>query len=114
MSGRKFTLFNIVSAGQSVWALKKYIFKPLLKVKFYYNIAFSHNFISIIKKPTHDHILTNSFDSNIDIGKLKVDISVHFPIFFSSKSTNVKTSQDSVFIIKRDINSFTLALLIEK
>ena len=92
------------------------------KVKSYYNTAFSHNFIPIINKPTHvtnhnatiiDHILTNSFDRKIDTGILKVDISDHFPIFFISKSINVKTSQDPVFVTKRDINPFTLSLLKE-
>ena len=38
---------------KSVWALKKIIFKPDLKVKFHYNIAFSHNFVPIISKPTN-------------------------------------------------------------
>ena len=46
-----------------------------------------------------DHILANSFDSKIDAGILKVDISDHFPVFFTSKSINVKTSQDPVFVI---------------
>ena len=45
---------------------------------------------------------------------LKVDISDHFPIFFSSKSINVKTSQDPVFVTKRDINPFRLSLFKEK
>ena len=36
-----------------------------------------------------DHILTNSFDSKIDIGILEVHISDHFPIFFISKLINV-------------------------
>ena len=61
-----------------------------------------------------DHILTNSFDSKIDTGTLKVDISDHFPIHFTSKSINVKTSQDPVFFRKRDVNPFTLSLLKEK
>ena len=93
------------------------------KVKSYCNTAFSHNFIPIINKPTcvtnHnatiiDHILTNSFDSKIDTGILKVDISDNFLIFFTSKSINVKTSQDPVFVTKCDINPFTLSLLKEK
>ena len=99
---------------KSVWALKKIIFKPDLKVKFHYNIAFSHTFIPIISKPMQDHILTNYFYSKIDTRMLKVDIWDHFPIFFTSKSINVKTSHDTVFVIKRDINSFTLSLLKEK
>ena len=61
-----------------------------------------------------DHILTNSFDSTIETGILKVDISDHFPIFFTSKSINVKTNQDPVFFTKRDINHFTLSHLKEK
>ena len=90
------------------------------KVKSYCNTAFSHNFIPTINKPTRvtnhnatiiDHILTNSFGSKIDTGILKVDISDHFPIFFNSKSINVKTSQDPVFVTKRDINPFTISLL---
>ena len=93
---------------------KKIIFKPDLIVKFHYNIAFSHNFIPIISKPTQDHILTIYFYSKIDTRMLKVDIWGHFPIFFTSKSINVKTSQDMVFVIKRDINSVTLSLLKEK
>ena len=85
------------------------------KVRSYCNSAFSHNFIPIINKPTRvtnhnatiiDHILTNSFDSKID-----TEI---FQIFFSSKSINVKTSQDPVFATKRDISPFTLSLLKEK
>ena len=92
-------------------------------VKSYCNTAFSHNFIPMINKPTRatnhnatiiDIILTNSFDSNIDTGILKVNISDHFPIFFTSKSTNVKTSQDPVFVTKRDVNPFTLSLFKEK
>ena len=93
------------------------------KVRSYCNTAFSHNSIPIINKPMRvtnhngtiiDHILTNSFDSKIDTGTLKVDISDHFPIHFASKSINVKTSQDSVFFRKRDVNPFTLSLLKEK
>ena len=84
-----------------------------------YNTAFSHNFIPIINKPTRgtnhnatiiNHILTTSLNSKIDTGILKVDISDHFPIFFTSKSINVKTSQDLVFVTKRDINPFTVTL----
>ena len=61
-----------------------------LKVKSYYNTPFSHNFIPIINKPTRaanhnvtiiDHILKHSFDSKIDTGISKVDISDHFSIF---------------------------------
>ena len=53
------------------------------KAKSYGNTAFSHNLIPVIKKPTRvinhnativDHILTNSFDSKIDTGILKVGI----------------------------------------
>ena len=44
---------------------------------------------------------------------MKVDISDHFPIFFSAKSINVKTSQDPAFIIKRNINPFKLPLFKE-
>ena len=93
------------------------------KVKYYCNIAFSYNFIPIINKPTRvtshnatiiDHILANSFDSKVDTGILKVDISDHFPVFFTSKSMNVKTSQEQVFVTKRDINPFTFSLLKEK
>ena len=93
------------------------------KVRSYCNTAFSHIFIPIINKPTCDtnhnatiidHILANSFDSKIDTGILKVDISDHFQIFFSSKSINVKTSQDPVFATKHDISPFTLSLLKEK
>ena len=93
------------------------------KVKSYCNTAFSHNSIPIINKTMHvtdhnatiiDHILTNSFDSKIDTRILKVGISDHFPIFFTSKSINVKTSQDLVFVTKRDINPFTLSLLKDK
>ena len=40
--------------------------------------------------------MTNSFDSKIDTGVLKVDISEHFPVFFTFKSVKVKTSQDPV------------------
>ena len=92
-------------------------------VKSYCNTTFSHNFIPIINKPTRvtnhnatiiDHILKNSFDSKINTGILKVDISDHFTIFFTSKSINVKTSQDPVFVTKRDINPFTLSLFKEK
>ena len=61
-----------------------------------------------------DHILTNSFDSKIDTGILKVGILDHFLSFFISKSINVKTSQDPVFVTKRDICDFTLSLLKEK
>ena len=84
-----------------------------LKVKSYSNTAFSHNFMPIINKPTcvtnHnetiiDHILTNSFHSKIDIRILNVDISDHFPIFFISKSINVKTSKGPVFVTKGGIN----------
>ena len=93
-----------------------------LKVKSYYNTPFSHNFIPIINKPTRaanhnvtiiDHILKHSFDSKIDTGISKVDISDHFSIFFTSKSRNVKTSRDPVFVTKHDINLFTLSLLKE-
>ena len=62
----------------------------------------------------YDHILTNSFDSKIDIWILKVDISDHFPIFFISKSINVNTSKDPVFITKHDINPLALFILKEK
>ena len=81
------------------------------------------HFIPTINKPervtNHNatiihHILTNSFDSKIDTAILKVDISDHFQNFFTSKSMNVKTSQNSVFVTKRDINPFTLSLLKEK
>ena len=93
------------------------------QVKSYCNTAFSHNFIPIINKPTSvknhnatiiDHILTNSLDGKIDAGILKVGISHHFPIFFTSRSINVKTSQDPVFVTKREINPFALSLLKEK
>ena len=74
-----------------------------LKVKSCCNTAFSHNFITIINKSTcvtnHnatiiDHVLTIIFHSKIDARILKIDISDHFPIFFTSKSINVKTSQN--------------------
>ena len=93
------------------------------KVKSYCNTAFSHNFIPIITKAMRvtnhnatiiDHILTNSLNSKIDTGILKIDISDHFPFFFTSKSINVKTSQDPVFITKRDINPFTLSVFKDK
>ena len=57
-----------------------------------------------------DHILTNFFDSNIGTRILKIDISDNFPIFFFSKSINVKTSQDPVFVTG-DINPFTFSLV---
>ena len=44
-----------------------------------------------------DYILTFFFlyfDSKLNTGILNVDTSDHFPIFFTSKSINVKTSQD--------------------
>ena len=87
-----------------------------LKVKFYCNTAFSHNFITIINKPTRftshnttiiNHILTNSFYRKMNTQILKVDISDHFLIFFTYKLTDVKASQDPVFVTKRDINNFT-------
>ena len=93
------------------------------KVKSYCNTAFSHNFIPIINKPKRvtnhnatiiDHILTNSINSKIDTGIVKADISDHFPFFFTSKSINVKTSQDLVFVTKRNINPFTLSLFKDK
>ena len=92
-------------------------------MKSYCNTAFSHYFIPIKNKPTRvtnhnatiiDHILTNSFNSKIDNGILKFDISDHFPILFASKLINVKTSQDPVFVAKRDINPFTLSFPKEK
>ena len=92
-------------------------------VKSYCNTRFSHSFIPIINKLTRltnrnatiiDHIVTDSFDSKIDTGTLKVDISDHLPIFFTSKSINVKTSQDLVFVTKHNINPFTLSLFKEK
>ena len=91
-----------------------------MKVKSYCNTAFSQNFMPIINKPTRvtnhnatiiDHILTNR---KIDSGILKVDISDHFPIFFTSKAIKIKSSKDPVFVIKRDINLFTLSLFKEK
>ena len=94
-----------------------------MKVKSYCNTAFSHNFIPIINKPTRvtnhnatiiDHILTNTFNRKIDSGILKVDISDHFPIFFTSKAIKIKASKDPVFVMKRDINLFTLSLFKEK
>ena len=94
-----------------------------MKVKSYCNTAFSHNFIPIINKPTRvtnhnatiiDHILTNTFNRKIDSRILKVDISDHFPIFFSSKAIKIKASKDPVFVMKRDINLFTLSLFKEK
>ena len=54
------------------------------KVKSYCNTVFSHKFIPIINEPMRvtnhnatiiDHTLSNSFDSKIDTGILKVDIS---------------------------------------
>ena len=74
------------------------------KVKSYCNTGFSHNLIPIKNKLTRvtnhnatiiDHILTNSFDSKTDTGILKVNISDHFPVFFASKSINVKTRPSS-------------------
>ena len=55
-----------------------------------------------------DHILANSFDSKIDTGTLKVDISDHFPIHLTSKSIktilkHLKTSQDPVFFLQNAI-----------
>ena len=44
----------------------------------------------------------------IDSGILKVDISDHFPIFFTSKTIKMKASKDPVFVMKRDIYRFTL------
>ena len=93
-----------------------------MKVKSYCNTAFSHNFIPIINKPTRvtnhnatiiDHILTNTFNRKIDSGILKVDISDHFPIFFTSKAIKIKASKDPVFVMKCDINLFTLSLFKE-
>ena len=52
--------------------------------------------------------------AKIDTRILEVDISDHFPIFFTSKSINVKTSQDPLFVTKQDINPFTLSLFKEK
>ena len=94
-----------------------------MKVKSYCNTAFSHNFIPTINKPTSvtnhnatiiDHILTNTFNRNIDSGILKVDILDHITIFFTSKAINIKASKDQVFVMKRDINLFTLSLFKEK
>ena len=93
------------------------------KVKSYCDTVFSHNFIPIINKATHvtnhhssiiDHILTNSFDSKIDTRIFKVDISDHFPLFFISKSINVKTIQDPMFVTKSNINPFTISLFKQK
>ena len=90
-----------------------------MKIKSYCKTAFSHNFIPTINKPTRvtnhnatisDHILTNFFDSSIGTRILKIDISDNFPIFFFSKSINVKTSQDPVFVTG-DINPFTFSLV---
>ena len=70
-----------------------------LDIKSYCNTAFAHNFIPILNKPNRimnhnatiiDHILANSFDIKIDTRILKVDISDHFPIYFISKSINVR------------------------
>ena len=89
----------------------------------YCNTAFSHNFIPIINKKARltnhnaailGHILTGSFDSKIDTGILKVDISDHSTIFFTSKSINVNTSQDPVFVRKRNVNRFKPSFLKEK
>ena len=94
-----------------------------MKVKSYCNTAFSHNFIPTINKPTRvtnhnatiiDHILTNTFNRKIDSRILEVDISDHFPIFFTSKAIKIKASKDPVFVMKRDINLFTLSLFKEK
>ena len=94
-----------------------------LKVNSYCDTAFSHNFIPIINKPSSvtnhnetiiDHNLTNYFDTKVDSGILKVDISDHFPIFLNSKSINIKTRHDLVFVTKRHINPFTLSLVKEK
>ena len=94
-----------------------------LKVKSYCDIAFSHNFIPIIIKPTRltnhnatiiDHILTNCFDSKIDAGILQINISHYFLIFFISKSINVKTCKDPVLFAKCNTNPFTLSILKEK
>ena len=93
------------------------------KVKSYCNTDFSHNFIPIMNKQTHatnrnatitDHILTNSFNSKIDTGILNVDVADHFPVFFHLQINKCKTSQDPVFVTKRDINPFTLSLFKEK
>ena len=58
--------------------------------------------------------MTNTFNRKIDSGILKVDISDHFPIFFTSKAIKIKASKDPVFVMKRDINLFTLSLFKEK
>ena len=58
--------------------------------------------------------MTNTFNRKTDSGILKVDISDHFPIFFTSKAIKIKTSKDPVFVMKRDINLFTLSLFKEK
>ena len=61
-----------------------------------------------------NHILTNSFDGKIDTRILKVYMVDHFPIFLTSKSINVKTIHDPVFVTKCNINPFTLSLFKEK
>ena len=53
-----------------------------------------------------DHTLTNSFDIKIDTIILRVDTSDHFPIFFTSKSINVKTFY-TVPAIKVEVNTKT-------
>ena len=53
-----------------------------------------------------DHILTNSLNSKIDTRTLKIDVSDHFPTFFTSKSINVKASQDPVFSYKTRYKPF--------
>ena len=58
--------------------------------------------------------MTNTFNRKIDSGILKVNISAHFPIFFTSKAIKIKTSKDPVFVMKRNINLFTLSLFKEK
>lgn len=94
-----------------------------MKVNSYCNTVFSHNSIPIINKSTSvtnhndttiDQNLTNCFDSKINSRILKVYISDHFPMFFTSKSINVKASHDLAFVTKRNTSPFTFSLLKEK
>ena len=59
-----------------------------------------------------DQTFTKFFDRKIETRILKVDISSHFHNFFTSKSINIKTSKNPVFVT--GINPFTLSLFKEK
>ena len=88
------------------------------KVKNFFDLIFQHGLVPVINKPTRvtrrnataiDHIITNSFfQTKLETGIIKCDISDHFPIFMITDNKKLNSYSDHVIINKREMTDNSL------